>query len=272
MAEFLLELYSEEIPPELQINSRKELKDSLEKSLKEESLNFKSISSYSSPTRLTILIKDIPKKIKVKAKDIKGPKVGVLEDILNNFMRAHNVNKKDVFESSLKIDVYQSIIKNSKLELIIEKLVELGISSFTPVIAERSQKKDIISLSENKINRLKKISIESAEQSGKFFIPEIRSKERFVDLFKERKLNNSIIFYESIDGAIGLNKINFDSYNNSTMSIFIGPVGGFSKNEINLSKNSGAKIVNIGETVLKSDTAAIVSCALIRYLIENNLS
>ena len=56
------------------------------------------------------------------------------------------------------------------------------------------------------------------------------------------------------------------------MSIFIGPVGGFSKNEINLSKNSGAKIVNIGETVLKSDTAAIVSCALIRYLIENNLS
>ena len=182
------------------------------------------------------------------------------------------ISKKDVFDSSLKIDVYQSIIKNSKLELIIEKLVELGISSFTPVITERSQKKDIVSLSENKINRLKKISIESAEQSGKFFIPEIRSKERFVDLFKERKLNNTIIFYESIDGAVGLNKINFDSYNNSTMSIFIGPVGGFSKNEINLSKNSGAKIVNIGETVLKSDTAAIVSCALIRYLIENNLS
>ena len=106
------------------------------------------------------------------------------------------ISKKDVFDSSLKIDVYQSIIKNSKLELIIEKLVELGISSFTPVITERSQKKDIVSLSENKINRLKKISIESAEQSGKFFIPEIRSKERFVDLLMRfRKLRYELKFF-----------------------------------------------------------------------------
>ena len=101
MSEFLLELYSEEIPPGLQINSRKELKESLEKILKEDGLSFKSIDSYSSPTRLTILINDIPEKIKVKAKEIKGPKVGVLEDILNNFLRAHNVNKKEVFEKEI---------------------------------------------------------------------------------------------------------------------------------------------------------------------------
>ena len=75
---------------------------------------------------------------------------------------ARIISKKNVFDSKLKIDIYQSIIKNSKLELIIEKLTELGISSFTPLITERSQKKDIISLSENKINRLRKICIESA--------------------------------------------------------------------------------------------------------------
>jgi len=185
---------------------------------------------------------------------------------------ARVISKKNVFDSKLKIDIYQSIIKNSKLELIIEKLTELGISSFTPLISERSQKKDVISLSENKINRLKKICIESAEQSGKYFIPEIRNKEKFIGMFDNRRLDNPIIFYENPDESKELNDINLDSYKNSTLSVFIGPVGGFSENEISLSKNSGANIVNIGETILKSDTAAIVSCALLRYLIESKLS
>ncbi len=185
---------------------------------------------------------------------------------------ARVTSKKNVFDSKLKIDIYQSIIKNSKLELIIDKLTELGISSFTPLISERSQKKDVISLSENKINRLRKICIESAEQSGKSFIPEIRNKEKFMDMFNNRRLDNPIIFYENPDESKELNDINLDSYKNSTLSVFIGPVGGFSENEIRLSKNSGANIVNIGETILKSDTAAIVSCALLRYLIERKLS
>ena len=98
MSEFLLELYSEEIPPRLQINARIQIKALFEKFLKEESLKYKLINSYSSPTRLTVLIKDIPEKIKVPEKEIKGPKVGVLEDILNSFIRAHNVTRKDVFE------------------------------------------------------------------------------------------------------------------------------------------------------------------------------
>ena len=98
MSEFLLELYSEEIPPQLQINARKELKEKIEKLLEEENLKFKSISAYSSPTRLTILIIGIDDKVKIPAKEIKGPKVGVIEDVLNSFIRAQNVSKKDVFE------------------------------------------------------------------------------------------------------------------------------------------------------------------------------
>ena len=85
MSEFLLELYSEEIPPKLQINAREELKQSIEKSFEEESLDYKSIFSYSSPTRLTIFIKDVPEEINIAAKEIKGPKLGVPENILNSF-------------------------------------------------------------------------------------------------------------------------------------------------------------------------------------------
>ena len=182
------------------------------------------------------------------------------------------ISHKNVLESNLKIDVYQSIIKSSKLELTIEKLTELGISSFTPIITERSQKKDVISLSDNKINRLRNISKESAEQSGKNFVPDIRNIEKFVNLLKDKNLSNPFLFYENIKGSEPLSDINLNEYKDSSLSIFIGPVGGFSEDEINLSRDSGSRIVNLGDSVLKSDTAAIVSCTLLRYLIENKLS
>ena len=78
MAELLLELYSEEIPPQLQIAARSQIKQFIENSFKEENINYKRLSVYSSPTRLTIFIKDITEKIKIEAKEIKGPKVCLL--------------------------------------------------------------------------------------------------------------------------------------------------------------------------------------------------
>ena len=98
MSEFLLELYSEEIPPQLQISAKNQLKELIENLLKEESIKYKSLHLYSSPTRLIVLIKDIPERIKIAAKEIRGPKVGVIEDVLNSFVRAHNVSKKEIFQ------------------------------------------------------------------------------------------------------------------------------------------------------------------------------
>ena len=94
MPEFLLELYSEEIPPQLQISARKELKQFIQKFLEDESVKYHSLVDYSSPTRLSICIKGLPEKIKVSSKEVRGPKVGVIEDILNRFVMAHNGKKK----------------------------------------------------------------------------------------------------------------------------------------------------------------------------------
>ena len=98
MSEFLLELYSEEIPPQLQINARNQLKQQLEESLEDEGIQHKECLEYSSPTRLSIYIKSLPEKIKIKAKEIKGPKVGVPENILQGFTNSRNVSKKDLFK------------------------------------------------------------------------------------------------------------------------------------------------------------------------------
>ena len=74
MSEFLFELYSEEIPSSLQIAARKEIKEKLEKSLKESGVEIKKINAYSTPTRLTIHIEDLPLKIVIPSKEIRGPK------------------------------------------------------------------------------------------------------------------------------------------------------------------------------------------------------
>ena len=65
MSEFLLELYSEETPPNLQVNARNYLQEKIQNSLKEENLRFGFLSAFSSPTRLTILLKDFSEKIKI---------------------------------------------------------------------------------------------------------------------------------------------------------------------------------------------------------------
>ena len=68
MTELLLELYSEEIPPQLQIAARSQLKQFIENSFKENNIKYNDLSVYSSPTRLTLFIKEIAEKIKIEVK------------------------------------------------------------------------------------------------------------------------------------------------------------------------------------------------------------
>ena len=140
MLEFFLELYSEEIPPQLQITARKELKDRMEKLLNEESLKYKSIFSYSSPTRLAILIKEMDEKVKIPSKEIKGPKVGVVDDILNSFMRAHNANKKDIFQKENEKGKFYFIKTKPKEVLTKDLLIKITLNSIGSLNWRKSMK------------------------------------------------------------------------------------------------------------------------------------
>ena len=93
MAELLLELYSEEIPPQLQIGARNQLKQFFERSFEEESIKYKEILIYSSPTRLTLVAEGLAEKIKIESREIKGTKVGSPEQILQGFIKAKNISQ-----------------------------------------------------------------------------------------------------------------------------------------------------------------------------------
>ena len=134
MSEFLLELYSEEIPPQLQISARKQLKQLLERSLEEEGIKYKECSEFSSPTRLSLLIKGLPEKIKIKAKEIKGPKVGVPENILQGFIKAKNVFQKDLFEKETekgKFYFIKTVSKNISVDDLLIKILPKAMSSIS---------------------------------------------------------------------------------------------------------------------------------------------
>ena len=140
MSEFLLELYSEEIPSKLQINARNELKEKLEKSFKEESLKYKTIFCYSSPTRLTVLIKDIPEKIKIPSKEIRGPKVGVLEEVLNSFVKSQNVNKNDVIEKENEKGKFYFVKTKPKEIFTKDLLIKIILNSIASLSWRKSMK------------------------------------------------------------------------------------------------------------------------------------
>ncbi len=130
MAELLLELYSEEIPPQLQIAARSQVKNLFENSLKENNIKYKQLSVYSSPTRLTLIIKDLAEQIKTDVKEIKGPKVGSSDQVIQGFLKAKNVTEKDLIEKeSEKGKFYfikiksQSILVGDLLNKIIPKII-----------------------------------------------------------------------------------------------------------------------------------------------------
>jgi glycyl-tRNA synthetase beta chain len=124
MAELLLELYSEEIPPQLQIGARNQLKKFFEKFFEEESIKYKAILIYSSPTRLTLTAEGLAEKIKIESKEIKGPKVGSPDQILQGFIKAKNISQIDLIEKETEKGKFY-FIKTVPKNILVEELLIL---------------------------------------------------------------------------------------------------------------------------------------------------
>ena len=139
MVELLLELYSEEIPPQLQIGARNQLKQFFEKTFEEENIKYKEISTYSSPTRLTLFTEGLAEKIKIESKEIKGPKVGSPDQILQGFIKAKNISQSDLIEKETEKGKFY-FIKTAPKNILVEELL---ISMLPKALASISWKKSM---------------------------------------------------------------------------------------------------------------------------------
>ncbi len=106
MSEFFLELFSEEIPAALQKNLREKIFEDFKLLFKDRSIKSKKSFSLSSPNRLVIVFEGLDKEIKIKSKEIKGPKTSAPDEALEGFLRSNKINKKDLFKKKTEKDQF----------------------------------------------------------------------------------------------------------------------------------------------------------------------
>lgn len=181
---------------------------------------------------------------------------GVLLDILS----------KEVCETEpkTKITLYQGLPKADKMELIIQKCVELGIDRIVAVSTERAIVK-LDKKEEKKLERWQKIAEAAAKQSGRGKIPEVcRRVLKFKEAVEEAaKLDGVIIPYEK-EQETGLRQF-VQCFEGESIGIFIGPEGGFAEEEIAFAKGQGILPITLGKRILRTETAGMVTTAVLLY-------
>jgi 16S rRNA (uracil1498-N3)-methyltransferase len=192
---------------------------------------------------------------------------GIIVDKEKESIKVKIVDKKIVREDDKKeIILGQAITKGKKMDFILQKCTELGISSIIPFFSERSIPRWDSIKSMNKVLHWKKIVAASVEQSGIRKMPLVNDMLNLSDLIIKNKFHGflKLIFWEG-EFELGLKKI-FSSVSIPEKIIFIvGPEGGFSENEVLLAKKNGFIPVGLGNFTLRAETASIAVLSIIRY-------
>lgn len=164
-------------------------------------------------------------------------------------------------EPGVEITVFQGVPKNPKLETVIQKLTEIGAVRLVPVDTVRAVAKLDKSA---KVERLRKIAKEAAKQSKRGIVPEVTDPVSFkkaVEMAKEADL--ALIPYEE-ETEMSIKKA-LSGKNPKTVSVMIGPEGGFDKNEIKLAMDAGIQSVTLGKRILRTETAPLTVVSVILY-------
>lgn len=159
-----------------------------------------------------------------------------------------------------KIFLCVAITKKDTFEWIVEKATELGVTDIVPILAERSEKK---SLNEE---RLRKISIEASEQSGRGDVPMVHSIVKLENVIDQQGATllpiQRIAFHTKESEVLA----RFDLATSSSIAIFIGPEGGWSPKEVEMFHAQNIPIKSLGPQVLRAETAVIVALSRVVYI------
>lgn len=176
----------------------------------------------------------------------------------------YKVIDKEVYtnEKKYKIIIASSIIKEQKMDFILQKSTELGVDEIIPFVSERTVVK-IDSKKESKINRWKKIVKEASEQSFRMKIPKIHDIISFKEL---KNIDADIkIFCNTNEMSKNIKKVLQDSKKCGTILIVVGPEGGFSNEEIEFLSNNAFISTTLGSNILRAETVPLFILSVINY-------
>lgn len=192
-----------------------------------------------------------------------------IASLQNEYLELNILTKNDLkTESQVSISIYQGLPKSEKMDYIVQKNTEIGVKEIVPVVTDRTiiKIKDM-KKEEKKLSRWRKIARESAKQSKRGIIPTVSNIVSLKDALEKAKETEIIVFYE-MEHNNTLKTLLREPIKNK-ISIFIGPEGGFEKDEIELIKEYGGKVISLGKRILRTETAGLVASAIILYELDN---
>lgn len=196
-----------------------------------------------------------------------------ITEINNDYIKAAiDDGQLESNELPVKLVLFQGLPKSDKMELIIQKAVELGAYKIVPTQMKRCVVKLDEKKKKSKLARWQSISESAAKQSGRTVIPEIGDIVSFSQALEIAKEFDLILVpYECADSVSKLKEKLDNIKSGQTVAIFIGPEGGYEESEIELAKNAGGEIVSLGKRILRTETAGIAALSICMFNIEANL-
>lgn len=168
-----------------------------------------------------------------------------------------------------RIYLFQGLPKQEKMELIVQKAVELGVCQVIPVQTRRCVVKLDAKKAAKKVQRWQQIAESAAKQAGRGYIPVVSEVMTFQEaLAFSETLDIRLIPYELADGMEGTRKILDGIRPGQSVGIFIGPEGGFEKEEVGRAVEAGAMPITLGKRILRTETAGIAVLSILMYRLE----
>lgn len=169
-------------------------------------------------------------------------------------------------EPPLKLNLMQGIPKGDKMDLIIQKAVELGVANIYPVITERT----VVMLKGEKefkkTERWQQLVIEACKQCRRNIVPEIKPVNAFKNIFEIIEGKKAVMLYENEEN-VGLREILRQKCAgiNDEIFLIIGPEGGFTPHEADLAREKGVFLARLGPRILRTETAGMAGISIIFY-------
>ena len=174
-------------------------------------------------------------------------------------------------ELKTKIYLFQGLPKSDKMELIIQKSVELGVAGIIPVEMSRSVVKLDGKKKVSKQSRWQSIAESAAKQSKRNTIPKVYDVVNYKQaLDMASKFDMLIVPYECKEGMVATKNAINQLKSCKSVGILIGPEGGFEPKEIELAERNGGKIISLGKRILRTETAAITAVGMCMLALETD--
>lgn len=188
------------------------------------------------------------------------------EEVLLHIIYAQEPN----YELPNRIYLFQGLPKADKMELIIQKAVELGAYAIVPVETKRC----VVKLDEKKVAkktaRWQQIAESAAKQSKRMLIPNVHQVLSFKEALKyAESMDIRLIPYELAKGMQETKEILAAIEQGQSIGIFIGPEGGFEEKEVEAAISEGAKPITLGKRILRTETAGLAILSVLMFQLEN---